>query len=72
VAVGDDGKHDGLRRVADSAEVFAHLKRAPNALAARVAEIPGVATVQAGLSVQVTLDLPGVDEPASGMVRSLP
>jgi putative ABC transport system permease protein len=31
-----------------------------------------VATVQAGLSVQVTLDIPGLDEPASGMVRSLP
>src|SRR5512143_159166 len=54
------------------AEVFAHLKRAPNSLASRIAEIPGVATVQPGLSVQVTLDLPGLDEPASGMVRSLP
>lgn len=54
------------------ADVFAHLKRAPNSLAGRIAEIPGVATVQPGLSVQVTLDLPGLDEPASGMVRSLP
>lgn len=54
------------------AEVFAHLKRAPNALAARVAEVPGVATAQAGIAVQVTLDLDGLDEPASGQVRSLP
>ena len=54
------------------AEVFAHLKRAPNAVADRVREIPGVATVQPGISVQVTLDLPTLDEPASGMVRSLP
>lgn len=54
------------------ADVFAHSKRAPNSVAARVAEIPGVATVQAGISVQVTLDLPGVDEPASGNLRSLP
>jgi putative ABC transport system permease protein len=54
------------------ADVFAHLKRAPNSIAARAAEIPGVATVQAGLSVQVTLDIPGLDEPASGLVRSLP
>jgi putative ABC transport system permease protein len=54
------------------AQVFAHLKRAPNALVARVAALPGVAEVQAGLSVQVTLDLAGLDEPASGMVRSLP
>jgi putative ABC transport system permease protein len=54
------------------AEVFAHLKRAPNWVAARAGEIPGVAAVQAGISVQVTLDIPGLDEPASGMVRSLP
>ena len=54
------------------AEVFAQLKRAPNSIAARVAEIPGVATVQPGISVQVTLDIPNLDEPASGMVRSLP
>ena len=46
------------------ADVFVHLKRAPNALAARVAEIPGVATVQSGISIQVTLDIPSLDEPA--------
>ena len=54
------------------ADVFAHLKRAPNSLARRVADIPGVATVQPGLAVQVTLDIPALDEPASGLVRSLP
>lgn len=54
------------------AEVFALLKRAPNSVAERVAEIPGVAAVQPGLSVQVTLDIPQLDEPASGLVRSLP
>lgn len=54
------------------AEVFAHLKRAPNSLATRLAEIPGVAAAQAGISVMVTLDLEGLDEPASGQVRSLP
>lgn len=54
------------------AEVFAHLKRAPNSIADRVAEIPGVAAVQPGISVQVTLDIPSLDEPASGNVRSLP
>jgi putative ABC transport system permease protein len=54
------------------AEVFAHLKRAPNSLVSRVIDIPGVATAQMGISVQVTLDLPGLDEPASGMMRSLP
>lgn len=54
------------------ADVFVHLKRAPNALAATVAELPGVATVQCGLAVQVTLDITGLNEPASGLVRSLP
>ena len=54
------------------AEVFAMVKRAPNSLAARIKEIPGVGTVQPGISVQVTMDLPELDEPASGMVRSLP
>lgn len=54
------------------ADVFASLKRAPNSLIDRVREIPGVATAQANLSVPVTLDLPGITEPASGLVRSLP
>lgn len=54
------------------AELFASLKRAPNYLASRIAEIPGVGTVQTGIAVQVTLDLPELDEPASGLVRSLP
>jgi len=54
------------------ADVFAPLKRAPNYIAARIAEIPGVATVEPSISVQVTLDLPDLDEPASGLVRSVP
>jgi len=54
------------------AEVFASLKRAPNDLAARIAALPGVATVQTDLAVPVTLDLPGIAEPAGGLVRSLP
>ena len=54
------------------AEVFAVLKRAPNSVAARAAAIPGVAAVQSGISVQVTLDIAGLDEPASGQVLSLP
>ncbi len=54
------------------AEVFASLKRAPNSLVDRVQAIPGVAAVQPGIYVQVTLDLPARDEPASGMILSLP
>lgn len=54
------------------AQVFGHLKRAPESLTPRIAAIPGVAAVQTDIAVQVTLDLDGLDEPASGMVRSLP
>src|SRR5438105_3391136 len=52
--------------------VFAHLKRAPNSVATEAAAIPGVAAVQSGISISVTLDIPGLDEPASGLVRSVP
>jgi putative ABC transport system permease protein len=54
------------------ADVFDALKRAPNFLVDRIREIPGVATAQTDLSVPVTLDLPGISEPSSGLVRSLP
>ena len=54
------------------ADVFAQLKRAPQSVAARIRDIPGIATVQTGVAARVTLDLAGRDEPASGTVRSLP
>lgn len=54
------------------ADVFGSVKRAPNHLAQRLAALPGVAGVQVDIAGQVTLDLAGVDEPASGLVRSLP
>jgi putative ABC transport system permease protein len=54
------------------ADVFAALKRAPLAVADRIRELPGVAAVEPGISVEVTLDIPGLDEPATGLVRSLP
>src|SRR5688572_2240035 len=48
------------------AEVFAGLTRAPLSLRDRVAEIPGVARVEARVVVDVTLDVPDLIEPASG------
>jgi putative ABC transport system permease protein len=38
----------------------------------RVRQIPRAGAAQAGISVQVTLDIPGLEEPASGNVRSWP
>ena len=54
------------------AEVFASLKRAPDALRERLAEIPGVGQVQTRIVVNVNLSVPGLDEPASGKLISLP
>lgn len=54
------------------ADVFCDLKRAPNALRARLAEIPGVAAVETRVTGSATLDLPGLAEPADGLILSLP
>jgi len=54
------------------AEVFASLKRAPDTLADRIAEIPGVARVQPRIVVGVNLSVPGLEEPATGRLISVP
>lgn len=54
------------------AQVFVRLKRAPQAVAGELAAIPGVAAVQTGIALQATLDLPGMAEPATGLILSLP
>jgi putative ABC transport system permease protein len=54
------------------ADVFCNLKRAPNALRERLAQIDGVAAMETRVIGKVTLDLPGQAEPADGMIHSLP
>ncbi len=54
------------------ADVFASLKRAPNSVAGTIAEIPGVAQVDTRVVVDVTLDVPGLSEPAVGRLISVP
>jgi putative ABC transport system permease protein len=54
------------------AEIFAHLKRAPRSLVGRIGAIPGVSHVQARVVEQVTLDVPGLAEPALGKLISIP
>ncbi len=54
------------------ADIFATLKRAPLAVADQLATLPGVATVETRVAVDVTLDLPGLSEPATGHMISLP
>jgi putative ABC transport system permease protein len=54
------------------ADIFANLKRAPLSVADQLTTLPGVATVEARVAVDVTLDLPGLSEPATGHIISLP
>lgn len=54
------------------AGVFAELKRAPDSMAARLRQIPGVAEVQIRVIVDATLDVPGLEEPAVGRLISIP
>ena len=54
------------------ADVFCDLKRAPKALRPRLAAIAGVAAVETRVKGAAVLDLPGMKEPADGIMLSLP
>ena len=54
------------------ADVFASLKRAPQSLVQDLADIPGVARLDARVVVDVTLDVPGQAAPITGRLISVP
>ena len=54
------------------AHVFATVKRAPAAAARAAAALPGVAVAEPRLVYDVTLDVPGLAEPAVGRLVSVP
>jgi putative ABC transport system permease protein len=54
------------------AQLFASLKRAPDSLETRLRQLPGVAHVQTRVVVDVILDVPGLPEPATGRLVSIP
>ena len=54
------------------ADVFASLKRAPSSLEPRIAALPGVESVATRVVADVTLDVPGMAEPAIGRLISVP
>lgn len=54
------------------ADVFASLTRAPTELERRISAIPGVDRVATRVVADVTLDIPGVVEPATGRLISIP
>jgi putative ABC transport system permease protein len=57
---------------AQFADVFASLTRAPSWLEERIGAIPGAAAVETRVVADVTLDVPGMTEPAVGRLISLP
>ena len=54
------------------ADVFAHFKAAPLGMLEQVREIPGVNEADGRVVFDASLDVPGLDEPASGRLVSLP
>ena len=66
-----DGKEQFYRdnRFAD---VFSSARRCPRSLIPRIEQIPGVAAVDTRLVYDVLLDVPGLKEPATGRLISVP
>src|SRR5512138_3251307 len=54
------------------AHVFAAVERAPEAVAARIEALPGVASVQTRVAKPVSLPMEGLARPAAGLLLSLP
>jgi putative ABC transport system permease protein len=54
------------------ADLFAYVVRAPKSLEKQIARIDGVRAVQTRIVKPALLDISGMDEPASGMVVSIP
>ncbi len=54
------------------ADVFMQAKRAPETLLESVRKIPGVAAARSRIIADVTLDVQGLNEPASGKLVSMP
>ena len=54
------------------ADVFASAKRAPRPVLERITAIPGVASIEDRVVHEVTLDVPGLAEPATGRLVSIP
>jgi len=54
------------------ADVFVELKRAPDSVASKLAQVPGAAEVQTRVITDATLDVPGLEEPAIGRLISIP
>lgn len=54
------------------ADVFVHLKRAPESLKDKIQGVPGVHQLETRVSAYVKLDIPGLSEPVNGRILSIP
>ena len=53
-------------------DIFAPLKRAPDSLAQRIRELPGIAHVETRVVADVKLDIPNFSEPVTAKLVSIP
>ncbi len=67
-----ESTRDAYYQTNGMADVFASLKRAPLSMAEPITRLPGVTAVEPRVVVDVTLDLEGLPEPATGRIVSLP
>ncbi len=56
---------------ANFADVFADLRRAPDSIATRLRELPGMAQVETSITQQVQITIPGVDDPIIGRLNGV-
>src|SRR5690606_861813 len=54
------------------AHVFADLKRAPESLAERLRDIPGVSTLETRVQAPLNIQMPDFNEPVTGLAISIP
>lgn len=67
-----EGTRDAYYQSYRMADLFGQLKRAPLSLRDRIAEIPGIAALEARVVLDAVLDLPGVTVTCTGHLVSLP
>lgn len=67
-----EGTRDAYYQKHRMADVFGSLKRAPLSMADRLAALPGVAAIEPRVVMDAKLDLPGMAEPATAHIVSLP
>ncbi len=67
-----EGTRDAYYQRYRMADVFGSLKRAPLSLGDRLAAVPGVAAIETRVVLDAVLDLPGVAEPCTAHIVSLP